>query len=96
MTLSVQDSTLSYVVRSLVHQAHLQLWYDVDSPQFTKRITVRVDQMNLMDALAVVLKGTGLTARLAAGGETVLRPSAFGELIVAGTRQAAGEPLVAV
>ncbi|HXC25352.1 MAG TPA: hypothetical protein VNU46_05500, partial [Gemmatimonadaceae bacterium] len=72
VTLQVQDSTVAYVVHSLVHQAHLRLLYDFDNPVFARRITARVDHEQLMHALAVVLKGTGLVARIASDGETVM------------------------
>ena len=72
VTLTVQDSTVTYVVRALVHQAHLRLVYNGNDPLFTKHITVHVEKMNVMRALEVTLRGTGLRARLATDGETVL------------------------
>ena len=72
VTLAASDSTVLYVVRQLVHQAHLRLAYDTDNPLFTKRITVRLINVNVMDALGLALKGTGLTAKLAQDEATVM------------------------
>jgi TonB-linked SusC/RagA family outer membrane protein len=81
VTLAVHDSTLGYVVRELTRLAHFQVLYDIGNPVFAKRIDVRVDKANVMDALAMVLKGTSLSAKLAADGETVLilPPTSTGE-----------------
>ena len=72
VTLRVQDSTVAFVIRSLAHQAHLRLQFDEAYPQFAKRVTLAVVDRQVMDALALALQGTGLTARLASDGETVL------------------------
>jgi TonB-dependent SusC/RagA subfamily outer membrane receptor len=44
----------------------------MDNPAFAKHITVRITNANVKDALGTVLKGTGLSARLATDGETIL------------------------
>ena len=72
VTLVVQDSTVAYVVNELSRQAHLQLAYDNGDARFGKRVSVRVTGLDVMNAFAMALKGTGLTARLAPDGETVL------------------------
>ena len=88
VSLSVQDSTVGYVVRTLVHQAHLRVSY-IDSPLFAKRVTVRVAHANVLNALALALRGTGLAARMAADGETVLVSAQQGRGVV-GERVAGG------
>ena len=72
VTLDVRDSTVAYAVRTLTHQAHLHLLYNGNDPRFGKRITVRVVNATVMDALETVLQGTGLVARLASDGETIM------------------------
>ena len=72
VTLEVRDSTIAYVVNALVHQSHLRVSYNDQNPAFAKRIRVSLVQANVMDALQTVLRGTGLEARLASDGETVV------------------------
>ena len=71
VTVNVQDSTIEYVIKEIARQARLQPVYDI-GPLFTRRMTVRLDTMDAMDAFAAVLKGTGFIARMAADGETVV------------------------
>jgi TonB-linked SusC/RagA family outer membrane protein len=76
VTLTVHDSTLGYVVQALTRQAHLRVIYAGSNPIFAKRVDVHVERADVMDALAIALRGTHFTAKLAADGETVLiRPS---------------------
>jgi hypothetical protein len=76
VTLTVHDSTIGYVVHELVRQAHLLVVYDTDNPAFAKRIDFRVDTGYVMNALATALQGTGLSAKLAGDGVTILiRPA---------------------
>ena len=89
VTLSVRDSTLAYAVDMVVHQAHLRLSYDVNSRLFARRVTANVDHVPVMDALAVVLKGSGLVAKMAPDGETVVvrgqaRPATTGQTRLGG------------
>jgi TonB-dependent SusC/RagA subfamily outer membrane receptor len=72
VTLIVQDSTIAFAVHALVHQAHLKLVYDIDNPVFAKRISIRVVDERVMDAVAIILKGTGLAAKLAPDGQTIM------------------------
>ena len=71
VTLVVSDSTIKYMINELARQAGLQPSY-VYTPALTKRVTIRVVNANVMDALATVLKGTGLVATMASDGETVV------------------------
>ena len=72
VTLIVQDSTIAYSVRALTQQTHLHLLYNGNDPLFLKRVTVHIVDANVMTALGTVLQGTGLVARLAPDGETVM------------------------
>ena len=85
VTLDVRDSTVAYVVGALIHQSHLRLFYNDKNPAFEKRITVRVEKMPLMAALATALRGTGLEAKLATDGETVvIKPPTSGAAVAPG------------
>ena len=71
VTLIVRDSTIKYAIGELARQSRLQPIYDA-SPTLSRRISVHLVEMNVMDALAVVLHGTGLAAKVASDGETVM------------------------
>ncbi len=75
VTMAVQDSTVAYAVHLVAHQAGVRLSYETDNPLFSRRVTVRIADAPVMDAFGMVLKGTGLVARMAPDGETVvIRP----------------------
>ena len=71
VTLTVKDSTIKAVINALTRQAHLQPFYN-DTPLLERRMSIHVTDMNVMDALTMVLKGTGLAAKLAPDGGTVM------------------------
>lgn len=71
VTLVIRDSTIKYAVNELARQAHLQPVIN-ETQVLGKRISVRLVDVNVMDAFAIVLHGTGLVARLATDGETVV------------------------
>jgi TonB-linked SusC/RagA family outer membrane protein len=70
--LIVQDSTVAYAVNEITRQAGLRPVYNTTSPLFKKRISVQIRDVLVMNALVIVLKGTGLVAKLTPGGETVV------------------------
>lgn len=72
VSLTVRDSTVGYVVHELTRQARMQVVYDNTNPLIAKRVSVRVGDMLVMNALTVALKGTGLEAKLESDGETVV------------------------
>ena len=72
VSLSVEDSTVKFVVTEILRQAHLRPLYNTSTPAFAKRITVKIHHENAMNAIATALKGTGLTANMAPDGETVV------------------------
>ena len=72
VTLRVQDSSVAYVIRALAQQAHLRLSYDNGDQRFARLVTMAVADIRVMDAFAVALQGTGLAAKLASDGETVM------------------------
>ncbi|HXC25586.1 MAG TPA: TonB-dependent receptor plug domain-containing protein, partial [Gemmatimonadaceae bacterium] len=78
VTVEAKDSTVKFLVDEIARQAHLLPTY-VHSAAFDRRISVQLHDLAAMDAFAVVLKGTGLVARLASDGETVMiRPNVQG------------------
>ena len=85
VTLIVGDSSIAYIVRTLVHQAHMRLSYNIDDPTFSKRMSAHLVDSSLMGALAEVLHNTGLTAVVAADGETIVVRAPTGAMAV--TRQ---------
>ena len=90
VTLVVRDSSLDYVVRTLAHQAHLRPVYDLGNPLFSKRVTVHIVDARVMDALAVVLKGTGLVAKLRSDDAMLLIGALSGASPVGRARVAGG------
>jgi TonB-dependent SusC/RagA subfamily outer membrane receptor len=72
VTLVVHDSTIAYIVHELARQAKLQVLYTMDNPVFSKRVTVRIVDMNIVDAMATALKGTGLQAIFTPDDKTVV------------------------
>ncbi len=75
VTLMAQDSSLDYVLRSLAHKSKRQIVYNSIGPAFAKRVNVRLVNVDILDAVAAVLKESGLTMSLAPDGETiVIRP----------------------
>ena len=71
VTLSMHDSTIKFVVDTLIRQAHLHP-FDYNAAVMTKRISVSIVKKKVVDALETVLAGTGLEARLLSDGETVV------------------------
>ena len=72
VTLDVQDSTVEFVVNQIVRSAHLRLLYNNHDPMLGKRISVHLVQRNVMDAMAITLRGTRLQATLGPDGETII------------------------
>ena len=87
VSLHIVDGALESVVREIARQAHMQLAYDKLRVSLSRRVTVRVKEMPVTDALERVLRGTGIVARITAGGETItLSPRAVEQ----GTQVASG------
>ncbi len=72
VTLVVHDSTLAYVLRALTKSAGLGVAFNSQDAVYSKRVSVGVRDMEVMQAIAIVLKGTGLLASLEPNAETVL------------------------
>ncbi len=72
VTLSIQDSTVGYILRKIAEQSKQQVLFDESYPQFKKRVRIRVSKANGLDAVMQAIKGTGLVARVAPDGETIM------------------------
>ncbi len=72
INLVVVDSTLKYAVQEIARQADLRVVYDNTSPLIAKHVTVAIKEEKIAKAFAAVLRGTGLMAKFASDGETVV------------------------
>ena len=70
VTVTVQDSTIKFVVNEIAKQAHLRPFFFNDAI-LARRVSVHIVNMAAMDALRVALQGTGLEAKVLSDGETV-------------------------
>ena len=77
VTLTVQDSSLQYVVRELARQAHLHLVF-TGGALFAQHVSVHLANVRVMDAYSEVLQGRGVTAKLAPDEETVVISASSG------------------
>ena len=90
VSLAVTDSTISYVIQEIARQGKLRAIYNQSDAVLDRRITVRVVNQGVLAAMAVVLKGTGLEARMTPDGEAVMigavaeRPTRMQGGVVAG------------
>jgi TonB-linked SusC/RagA family outer membrane protein len=90
VSMNTNDSTISYVLRALSKQAKLQIVFNDANAQFAKRVRVQINQMKIMDAIALVLKGTTLTAAMAPDGETIVVRPRVDTMPANGTKQVRG------
>lgn len=76
VTLSIKDSTIGYVLRRISEQSKKRVLFDESNTQFHKRVSLNVSKLNGLDAVTKAIKGTGLVARVAPDGETIMvRPT---------------------
>ena len=71
VTLTLHDSTIRYAINEIARQARLQPFI-YNGAELSRQITVHVTNVRAIDALTLVLKGTGLAATMAQDGETVV------------------------
>ncbi len=72
VSLDASERTLEQALLNILKQAHLRAVYKSENPAFSRRVSVKITALPVMDAVAKILSGTGLIARLAPNGETVL------------------------
>ncbi len=72
VSLVVKDSTLAYVINEISEKARLRPVYTNTDTAFAKRISINLVNERVMDALTIALNGTGLFAKLASDGETLM------------------------
>ncbi len=72
VNLVLRDSTVGFVVRAIAQRTKGTVVCDIDNPLFSKRISVRIANASIMEAYAIALKGTGLSAEAAPDGRTIM------------------------
>lgn len=72
VSVTIKDRTIEYVILEIARQAKIHPVYDNTTPLLRKRISVKLTNVDVMQAFATVLKGTRLEARLASDGTTVM------------------------
>jgi TonB-dependent SusC/RagA subfamily outer membrane receptor len=73
VTLTLRDSTVESAVNAVAQQAHLRVVFNNTSQDLLrKRVDVHVKNLPVMQALESVLSRSGLVAKLAPDGETVM------------------------
>lgn len=72
ITLEVKDRTVLWAAEAIAREARLKLLVNGSNKQLQNKISISFKGTRAMDALVEVLKGTGLEAKLASGGETVM------------------------
>lgn len=72
ITLSVQDSSLRWVLNAIARQAKLSLVFNEKSAPLDRPVTAKFANVAVRDAFTRVLTGTSLVATFASDGETVI------------------------
>ncbi len=72
MRLVARNIELRDVLLGLNRQSGRQIVFDNALPQLSRRVTVNIHEQNLLNAVIVALKGTGLIAAVATDGETIV------------------------
>lgn len=71
VSLVVKDSSLRYILTTLTRDAGIRLVYDADDRSFDKKVSVRIVDRPIMDALRDVLRGTQLVIVEMPDGKTI-------------------------
>lgn len=80
ISLDLKDSTVEFAINSIAQQAALRPVLNTGDPVLMRRINVEMKDVSVAEALARVLDKTGLAAKLAADGKTLMvRPAGDGE-----------------
>lgn len=72
ISLTVVDQTVEATVLEVARQAGLQVTYDSKMKVLARRISVSIEDLTVAEALNVVLKGTGVTARFSPHGKMIV------------------------
>lgn len=72
VTLSVSDSSITYVVQELARRSGYDVLFNSSNTLFKKRISVSFDKVPVMEAFNKALLGTGLSAVKSPDGATII------------------------
>lgn len=72
VSLDKKERTLEEAILSILKQGKLRAVYQTEHPAFSRSVSQKIANKPVMEAIHDLLKGTGLVARLAPNGETVL------------------------
>ena len=72
VSLDVKDSTMAFAVQEVARQARMKVLYDVTNVPLSRRITLHVTNVPVMDAVAMILRGTNVAAQIAVDSETIM------------------------
>ena len=72
LSLKLENQTVSHVITELGKLAKAEVIFNVSQPEFSKRISVDIKARSTLAAFREALEGTGLSAVLAADGQTIV------------------------
>lgn len=72
ISLSVKDSSVSYVIRTIAQRVDRPIIFDDSDSRFNRKVSVNLSGVELSDALKQVLQGTGLVALMATDQRTIV------------------------
>ncbi len=70
--IKIQDSTVRFILQSLAKLTDVSLVFNSADPRLSKRASIDVNGVSLMEAVQISLRGTGLSARRSPDGRAVL------------------------
>ncbi len=72
VSLTVKDSSVEYVLRSLALQSRRPVLWDISDPRFSQKISVSISKKNILDAIRIAIENTDLIVNLASDGTTIM------------------------
>lgn len=72
VSLSVNDSSVQYILRSLALQSGRSVIWDTSDPRFSKKVSVKISEEEIYDAIQIAIKNSDLIANVASDGTTIM------------------------
>lgn len=72
VTLTVSDSSVSYVIREIIRQTGIKVIYDRSNEALAKKIRISIRDKTPLEALQLSLNGIGVSVKVAPDGETLI------------------------
>lgn len=72
ISLNFKDSTVEYLLNEIARQSRMRMAYNNKTAALSKRVTVKITDESVTDALSKVLKGTNLVSAITSDGETIV------------------------